>query len=160
MREIKLRAWDAKNKRMGKVLRMTFATCAFNDMRPVCSTAWISFGKNTYEPMEELSIEPYVDEGRWGNNGMDTCILMQYTGLKDKNGKEIFAGDILKDETTHPLEIIWCDCGWAFKWFDNGTLYKEQITTDSDDFDTQIGQFRYLEIIGNWFENSELLEDK
>ena len=75
-------------------------------------------------------------------------ILMQYTGLKDKNGKEIYDGDIIKLENTLN-RIIWLDGYACFALIEDGgikpyTLY-EQFS------------HREPEVIGNIYENSELL---
>lgn len=64
--------------------------------------------------------------------------VMQYTGLKDKNGKEIYEGDIVYSTYyRHNIEIE--DIFTMYKWFD----YPE-----SEEF----------EIIGNIYENPELLK--
>lgn len=77
------------------------------------------------------------------------CVLMQCTGLKDKNGKLIYEGDIVKFKTElfgKPKQIIWNECHYILK----------------DTFiilcDMEIKQFG-LEIIGNIYENKELLNE-
>lgn len=76
----------------------------------------------------------------WYQNPMENLpyILMQYTGLKDKNGKEIYEGDIVYSTYyRHNIEIE--DIFTMYKWFD----YPE-----SEEF----------EIIGNIYENPELIK--
>ena len=77
--------------------------------------------------------------------------LMQYTGLKDKNGKEIYEGDIM--EITHPKEgatrgvIEYSDDGGRFLWFAHEDSGYGLTSRD-----------RANEVIGNIYENPELLK--
>lgn len=78
----------------------------------------------------------------------------QYTGLTDKNGKKIFEGDIVsghlddlfpEDESRY--EIAWIDYGWHLTNLD-GT-----VDTAEQDWVNQ-----YFEVIGNIYDNPELME--
>jgi uncharacterized phage protein (TIGR01671 family) len=132
-REIKFRAWDKGNKRM-EWFDM------FGTVGKVEGIGWRSM-----RPLETTS---------------DNLILMQYTNLKDKNGKEIYEGDIL--ESTYQ---------------NRHGIFKKQTTVKSsdeyrgngeDDDDTIVGgwvieteHFHPLEsfkVIGNIYENPELLK--
>lgn len=72
--------------------------------------------------------------------------LMQYTGLKDKNGKEIYEGDVLliDGKTT---KVIESEMGWDW---DGASVYGWAIGTENPETES--------EIIGNIYSNPELIE--
>ncbi len=74
--------------------------------------------------------------------------IMQYTGLKDKNGKEIYEGDIVVDENKGNMVVRWDGSGW----FIYNDKYNHGKLMWSDD--------PVYEVIGNIYENPELLTNK
>ena len=76
-------------------------------------------------------------------------ILMQYTGLKDKNGKEIYEGDILEDDA-YWYEVVWSINRGA--WLAQGCR-----GTDHDIEAAEIAASRDCCRAGNIYENPELL---
>lgn len=72
--------------------------------------------------------------------------LMQFTGLKDKNGKEIYEGDIVQVEGAIPAEIYWKYEAWQLR---NG-----------DKTGGMLGNWEpeQIEVIGNIYENQDLLK--
>lgn len=94
--------------------------------------------------------------------------LMQYTGLKDKNGKEIYEGDIVKDGNDH-----WEDSntklhqktGWV-KYMDDIDEAKFQavngeytgVEVKNDCYEGYFHLSSNCEVIGNIYENGELLK--
>ena len=87
-------------------------------------------------------------------NGEDV-ILMQSTGLFDKNGKEIFEGDILAVETddeTLNVNVFWDEEHALFMFESKQYNEKEALAELLEDYSYP------FEIIGNIYENPELLE--
>lgn len=75
------------------------------------------------------------------------CVLMQYTGLKDESGKEIYEGDIVKDTCFNAgTKIVKMDLDYSMGW--------EPFTYNGG------GEWgpEACEVIGNIFENPELTE--
>lgn len=85
----------------------------------------------------------------------EDAILMQSTGLHDKNGKEIFEGDILgvdTDEEIVNLNIYW-DSKHALFMFESKKYNEKDLLAELVEDNTYP-----FEIIGNIYENPELLE--
>lgn len=72
----------------------------------------------------------------------------QYTGLKDKNGTEIYKGDILVDDAGEPVEY------WVVKFSEGGFVGECAGVTEA------LFELTQLEVAGNIYENPELLEEK
>ena len=84
-------------------------------------------------------------------------ILMQSTGLKDKNGKEIFEGDILEVTDKHNwLEVVSYSQEKAM--FVTEEINREFKVPESPLYDLSDSTFLKFEVIGNIYENPELLE--
>lgn len=125
---IKFRAWDKKTKTMYEVKSIVFTL-----------QSMLCVNKKAVHPERTL----YLDD--------DDTILMQSTGLVDKNGKEVFIGDIVRCTSGCPHEVyIEKEYGGTFiggmpaiyfKGIKNGYAW----TGDE-------------EIIGNIYENPDLLE--
>lgn len=127
MREIKFRAWDKENKKMMKVSSLSLEN-------------------------KEIAVR---ENGTYHFFRMKNLELMQYTGLKDKNGKEIYEGDIVLIEpggiSTWHKTVIEFKEGALIASLINGEdcFYIFNPGFDSNDF----------EVIGNIYENKNLLEE-
>jgi uncharacterized phage protein (TIGR01671 family) len=112
MREIKFRAWDKEEKIM-------------SEGHPF---SWFITGDNTDMefPKNDESL-PLTDLRKY----LDDFVFMEGIGLKDKNEKEIYCGDYIKDTEGRIWEVYW---------------------------DETFAGFRYLcEVIGNIYEDQQLL---
>ena len=79
---------------------------------------------------------------------IENIIIMQYTGLRDKNDKEIYEGDIVRFENGKLGKIVWSkkDVGFAVKRKVKPLFFNCDIDANN------------VEVVGNIFENPELLE--
>lgn len=87
---------------------------------------------------------------------IDPETLCQFTGLCDKNGKKIWENDILMAhlDETYPEDVTyetveWCTAGWVTH--EAGSTDRQHL----DEFDLE-----HFEVVGNIFDNKELLQEK
>lgn len=97
------------------------------------------------------------NESEYNGTEIIDYILMQSTGLRDKNGKEIFEGDILKAADKHSrLEVV--SFSEEKSMFVSKEINREVEIPESSLWDLVIVNLFRIEIIGNIWENPELLE--
>lgn len=132
MREIKFRAWDHDDKKMWKVVAISesiWCDCEEKHIK-ICD-----FDKSP--SVKETDVRLSVNYE-----------LMQYTGLKDKNGREIYEGDIIKCFVKGDSKVV----------FKHGCFCLESLNYGNVTAFCDV--FGAIEIIGNIYEKPELLEDK
>lgn len=121
MRKIKFRAWHKEKKIMGEVLGIDI------------------LHKEIFFSNEDVDCYEHTD--------FKDVELMQYTGLKDKNNKEIYEGDIVTLHNSR-YKVIFKTEGARF-------------VLRNDEFELEItfinNNNERMEIVGNIYENSELL---
>ena len=139
MRTIKFRAWHKERKEMFQVGQIT-----------------LEKGIWDYQPDNRKHIGVSIPY-------QPSFILMQYTGLHDKNGKEIYEGDII--EFSYDMFVGNFDTFVAKGKvvFEEGAFYVEvfenERTTDDEAYLLYSINLDTIEVIGNIYENKELLNE-
>lgn len=143
MREIKFRAWDKHVKKMGKVTEIIFS----NVRETLVKYQYIDdYGKTIDE-------QSHIDD-----KGHGVVRLLQYTGLKDKNGREIYEGDILLFNNSHNDRNNKWKC--VVKYREGSFVCEYPVDGVYNHFDSWNVPKVTWEIIGNIYENSDLLEEQ
>lgn len=120
-------------------------------MRTIKFRAWEKDEKYMSKPFSFSDIEPN-GEIEEGTISLEECAVMQFTGLLDKNGKEIYEGNIV--QMHHPKEHRKNEItGLGTVVFHKG----QYIVEDTMDDDSPL--YGKWEVIGNIYENPELLSN-
>ena len=115
--------------------------------RTIKFRAWDTERKEMLLPGRLCHLEGYATEAL--KESAPYLILMQFTGLKDKNGKEIYEGDILEtSKTFHLLKKF-------VVVFKDGSFVPDNFVVLA----LNKNPFSEYEVIGNIFENPELLKE-
>ena len=127
MREIKFRAWDLKTKTMHTIENINF-----------CGRETVTV---QYNPIKKISL--------------DSVYLMQYIGVQDKSGVEIYEGDVIRHPTGKygpDFVIQWSPilCGFT----------AVQVESGHPSPQLNQGTMCHFEVIGNIYENPELVSNE
>jgi uncharacterized phage protein (TIGR01671 family) len=179
MREIKFRAWAEHTIDLRFDYAYKKSREEYKDREPskYNEEQWDKWYQNRDDRLDDLLIE-------WDNNhdkseskikekGMTTDILvngkitrpinyeiieiMQYTGLKDKNDIEIYEGDIIQIK----IYAGYSDCYGLEKFtikYEEGNKLGKFVAVDKDNSNWNIDNSNEILILGNIYENPELLE--
>jgi uncharacterized phage protein (TIGR01671 family) len=139
MRKIKFRAWDEESQKIYYVVTLdtesVYGKCEVPILRVITGKML-----DEYQP-EYKTVYDYT--------------LMQYTGLKDKNGVEIYEGDIVENTTQtvylgDKYEVVWNKNYAGYQLMSNGFTSNIPL----------IQNFMSYKVIGNIFENPELIQQQ
>lgn len=130
MRDIKFRAWSKSDNKY--YYRVLVGNTDNTDDQYVCSSVY--------------------DGDKWVHFDEYCGVIEQYTGLKDKNGTEIYEGDVVKVEGDGEI--------YRVKWIRSGFGLEPRYNSPRYPVLGNVELRRKIEVIGNIHENPELLEEK
>ena len=150
-REIKFRAWHKDEKLMCKATNINEEGAFLFGVKPGKEQVIIEF----------KIVIPADDKGRFCE--YQKIELMQYTGLKDKNGKEIYEGDIVRFNEFYEGDYKQRGGVAVIVWDEEGHSVCQVDKEDGEEFyicsTWDLSKNYGGEIIGNIYENPELIKE-
>ena len=156
MREIRFRAWDKEEKLMAYDIH--------DEYDSIGGVRYWKNGANTDIQPCESSFCSYLDS--------DNYIVMQFSGIRDINGREVFEGDIVKVDRNDSFSsfnnaiVGYADTYGAFllQYTKNATpggiISRESIHSEDGMTIYDYCTAWEIEVIGNIYENGELLNER
>lgn len=115
--------------------------------------SWISSEQEDKTRLKSIS----RTQALWNSIEVDSTTICQCTGLKDKNGKLIWENDICDRKEPYPEIVKYCNGDWTLD-------YSYAIHKESGGCYCNLGFYieerKCVEVIGNIFDNKELLESE
>lgn len=148
-------------------------------MRELKFRVWIKDEERYYDESDEESYtivpngnvtytsEAYEEDGVFytdTTNATNNVVVEQYTGLKDKNGKEIYEGDVVEQFVCGVKNFKGKKCGrrtvWQVRWNEEECCFELHYLSGSLFGDSMMALGEEYEVIGNIHENPELLKEE
>lgn len=135
MREIGYRAWLKEEK------RFIYPKLILNDFGSVVEIAYNDIDISSDEIIERRLI-------------IEDVVLEQFTGLRDKNGKKIYGGDLIKEVVYESRFVI-----WEVRWHQDECCFELHRIRGGYYGDSLLSSDSQYEVIGDVHRNPELLEE-
>jgi len=132
------------------------------DNRTIKFRIWVKSEDKMYswKDNEDIILSAIPEEKNITEEWSADCEIMQFTGMFDKNNKPIYEGDIVKQKEYEDWDdnvgydviflVKWCNIHCGFRGFTKGMIEENYSGRGFLEF--------YSEVIGNVFENKELLK--
>lgn len=133
---IKFRAWHKRLREMSEVYAIDFQSKQIE-------ARW----QPSANPHSGMAVVDVIYSGNWG---FDEIELMQWTGLQDKRGVDIYAGDL--------FYLAWSKELWGVIWNSNLARFGVKRINHNKHGEAYVNEFITEEVIGNIWEHPELLE--